>query len=242
MPGPVPTAFRNRLLKALPERTLAALAPLLEPVTLPRRDNLAEPEAATPAVTFIEMGLASVVATGLRDGETVEVAHIGPEGVAGFHLLLGVDRAPSHTFMLVPGTGLKASMADVTRMMDEDREFRRLMLRYVHVTQLQISYSVLANGRYTLAERLARWLLMCHDRLEEDEMALTHQFLAQMLGVRRSGVTNEIHVLEGGQVIKATRGSIRILDRPRLEARAGGSYGVPEREYRRVIEGERLAL
>lgn len=82
--------------------------------------------------------------------------------------------------------------------------------------------------------QVARWLLMCHDRLQED-LPLTHEFLALMLGVRRSGVTNEIHVIDGVHVIKATRGNIRVLDRKKLEGIAGGSYGIPEQEYERQI-------
>jgi hypothetical protein len=84
-------------------------------------------------------------------------------------------------------------------------------------------------------ERLARWLLMCHDRLDGNDLSLTHEFLALMLGVRRSGVTNEIHVLEGLNVIRATRGNVRIIDRGKLEEIAGGCYGVAEAEYERLM-------
>jgi hypothetical protein len=86
-----------------------------------------------------------------------------------------------------------------------------------------------------MPERLARWLLMCHDRLQTDDLPLTHEFLSIMLGVRRSGVTNEIHILEGIHAIKATRGNIRIVDRQKLEDVAGGSYGIPEDEYEQYI-------
>ena len=89
--------------------------------------------------------------------------------------------------------------------------------------------------RGNTSKPLARWLLMCHDRLQDNNLPLTHEFLALMLGVRRSGVTNEIHVIEGVHAIKATRGNIKILDRAKLEDMAGGSYGIPEREYERHI-------
>jgi CRP-like cAMP-binding protein len=86
-----------------------------------------------------------------------------------------------------------------------------------------------------MAERLSRWLLMCHDRMRSDDMALTHEFLSLMLGVRRSGVTDNLHILEGMRAIKATRGRIYIRDRATLEEIAGGCYGAPEKEYDRLI-------
>ena len=93
----------------------------------------------------------------------------------------------------------------------------------------------MANARYSVHERLARWLLMSHDRLDGDDLPLTHEFLAIMLGVRRSGVTDQIHILEGIGAIKATRGNIHIISRSKLENVAGGSYGLPEQEYHRLI-------
>ena len=101
--------------------------------------------------------------------------------------------------------------------------------------EFNVLVPVLANGRYSMQERLARWLLMCHARLDGDHLELTHEFLALMLGVRRSGVTNELHILEGIHAIKATRGNVRVVDRDRLEEVAGGCYGLPEREYERLI-------
>ena len=99
----------------------------------------------------------------------------------------------------------------------------------------QTAQSALVNGSSIVEERLARWILMCRDRLDADEFPITHDFLAMMLGVRRSSVTDAIHLLEGNLLIKATRGNIQILDRARLEHAAGASYGVPEAEYRRLI-------
>ncbi len=100
---------------------------------------------------------------------------------------------------------------------------------------IQTAHSALANGRYTIQERLARWLLMCHDRLGKDDLPLTHEFLSLMLGIRRSGVTEALHALEGVQIVKAGRGHIHLRDRLRLEEIAGGCYGVPEAEYAKLI-------
>jgi CRP-like cAMP-binding protein len=116
-----------------------------------------------------------------------------------------------------------------------DRETREFFLRYVHTTVLQLAHSALANGRYSMQERLARWLLMCHDRLDGDNLAVTHDFLSLMLGVRRSGVTDNLHILEGRQAIRATRGNVRVLNRDMLIDIAGGCYGVPEREYEKLL-------
>jgi hypothetical protein len=95
----------------------------------------------------------------------------------------------------------------------------------------------LANARFAVTQRLARWILMSHDRLDGDDMPLTHDLLALMLGVRRGGVTTSLHVLEGEHMIKSTRGNVWVIDRSKLEAMAGDSYGSPEAEYERVIGG-----
>ena len=98
-----------------------------------------------------------------------------------------------------------------------------------------MAHTALANGRYTIQERLARWLLMRHDRLDGDDLPLTHEFLSLMLGVRRSGVTEALHVLEGVAIVKTNRGRVAVLRRDKLEEIAGACYGLPEREYRRLI-------
>ena len=137
--------------------------------------------------------------------------------------------------MQTPGTGLSVPVPAFLDILDGHKAARDLFLRYVHSCEVQLAHSALANGRYNMQERLARWLLMCHDRLGGDNLPLTHEFLALMLGVRRSGVTNELHILEGIHAIKATRGNVRVVDRERLEEVAGGCYGLPEREYERLI-------
>ena len=100
---------------------------------------------------------------------------------------------------------------------------------------MQIAATVLADGRYNVEQRTARWLLMAHHRLEVDELPLTHDFLALMLGVRRSSVTSALHIVEGAGAIKTTRSLITVRDRDALQRLAGASYGLPEREYRRVF-------
>jgi CRP-like cAMP-binding protein len=227
--------YRNRILLSLTTASLDRIRDRLEAVDLPIRTRLVEPNVSTEFVYFLEEGLASSIATSSDEHERIEIGHIGFEGFTGFHLVLGVDRTPTQTFMQVSGRGLRMTAAHLVKAMEVDRALKDLLLRYIHTYQLQLAYSALANGRYTIPERLARWLLMCHDRLGADEMSLTHEFLALMLGVRRSGVTNEIHILEGIHAIKATRGVVHVLDRHKLEELASGSYGVPEEEYDRLM-------
>jgi CRP-like cAMP-binding protein len=141
--------------------------------------------------------------------------------------------------MQVAGSGLSIPAELLERVLRQHPEDSDLLLRYVQSCELQLAHSALANARYEMPQRLARWLLMSHDRIRVSDLPLTHEFLSVMLGVRRPGVTDQVHILEGSGIIKATRGNIRILDRARLEELAGGSYGIPEREYERlVIEGK----
>lgn len=226
--------MRNLLLRSLSPEAFARLAEQMTPVDLPLRHDLVLSHTASTHVFFLESGLASVVAVS-SDDERVEVGHLGFDGMSAGHVLCRVDCTPNRTFMQVAGAGHAVPVAlldEVTEALPADF---RLLLAYQHCSALQLAHSALANARYSLHERLARWLLMCHDRLAGDDLPLTHDVLALMLGVRRAGVTNELHVIEGIHVIKATRANIRVLDRARLEDLAGGSYGLPEREYARLI-------
>jgi CRP-like cAMP-binding protein len=225
---------RNLLLRALEPEAFDLLRPAMQPVALPVKFEVIAPDVPSEAAYFLESGLASVVATN-ADDESVEVGHVGYEGMAGAHVLLKVNQTPNRTFMQAEGHGISVPVSALHSMAERVPSANDLLLRYAHCCDLQLAHSALANARYNMPERLARWLLMCHDRLRDKNLPLTHEFLSLMLGVRRAGVTNEIHILEGVHAIKATRGNIRILDRPKLEDIAGGSYGVPEREYERLV-------
>ena len=120
-------------------------------------------------------------------------------------------------------------------VVEANADARRVFLRYVQSYQTQLAYTSLANGGYTIHQRLARWLLMSHDRLRTEEIPLTHEFLSIMLAVRRSGVTDNLHILEGLHAIRSHRGVIHIRDREKLLEIAGASYGTPEEEYERLI-------
>jgi CRP-like cAMP-binding protein len=234
MPSFSQATVANRLLRALAPEAFERLRSEMTAIDLGLRQVVVESDTPILYVCFIESGLASMVAVS-SDDEAVEVGHIGREGLGGYHVLLMTDRTPNRTFMQVAGTGIAVPVEHFMTIINNHKPTRDLLLRYVHSASLQLAHSALANARYSMQERLARWLLMCHDRLEGDNLALTHEFLGMMLGVRRAGVTNELHILEGIHAIRSTRGNVRIIDREKLKKIAGGCYGLPEAEYERLI-------
>ncbi|MBB2795000.1 UNVERIFIED_ORG: CRP-like cAMP-binding protein [Rhizobium pisi] len=236
MAGIIKDRTTNRLIRGLPDEAFTLIAPYLMRVDLPVGTPLVEANKPIEHVYFIESGLASMVATS-ADGNSLEVGHIGYEGISGYPVLLGIDRTPNRTFMQVAGSGLALSASRFLSL-QANPEAHLIFLRYIHTRELQLAHSALAAARYYMHQRLARWLLMCHDRLNVDDMPLTHDFLALMLGVRRAGVTLQLHILEGMHAIKSTRGNVRIVNRGILLDVAGDSYGVPEAEYERLIGSE----
>ncbi|MCC0807260.1 Crp/Fnr family transcriptional regulator [Methylobacterium sp. W2] len=227
-------APRNSLLSRMPPDDHAAILAVLERVELRRKDVLARPNEPLTHVHFLESGVASVV-VGTRDRRRIEVGIIGSEGATGLPLLFDVDSTPHETFIQIDGEALRMSKAAFCGLIEQRPAFRKVMMRYAHIFQLFTAQTALSHGSYTLEERLARWLLMCHDRVEGDEFPITHEFLSVMLGVHRPGVTTTIHILEGAGTIRARRSHIEIVDREKLELIAGDSYGIPEAEYRRLI-------
>jgi CRP-like cAMP-binding protein len=234
MAQPLQSSVRNGLLAAMSAKDFALLQSDLESVPLAIRDVLVEPNKSIKYVHFIEHGLASVIAEN-PGHENVEIAHVGCEGLTGMPLIHGVDRTPNKTFIQVAGSAFRLRADDLRQAMEDSPSLRALLLRFVHTMLIQVSHSALANGRYSIHERLARWLLMCHDRMEGDDLPLTHDFVSLMLGVRRAGVTEALHVLESGGMIDMSRGGIVVRDRTKLEEATNGCYGLPEAEYARLI-------
>jgi CRP-like cAMP-binding protein len=226
--------IRNRLLAGLSPGDFALLAPNLGAAELDRDFVLSTPNEPIQSVYFIESGMVSVVAE-KADGRSIEVGVYGRDGMGPTSVLLGTDRTPHHHYMQIGGNGFEVKTTDFLRCVEQSQTLRVVMLRFVHVFMTQTAQSALVNGSSVIEERLARWVLMCHDRLDAMEFPITHDFLSMMLGVRRSSVTEAIHLLEADRLIKATRGNIKILDRERLVRAAGASYGVPEAEYLRLI-------
>jgi CRP-like cAMP-binding protein len=236
MHPPQQVLIGNRLLASLSADDFPSLQPHLEPVSLDTRQVLIEPNTPFAHVYFPEAGMSSV--TNNSSGGKIEVGLVGWEGMVGLPIVLGIDQTPYEFFMQIGGHGWRIAVRDLERVMVQNSSLHRHLLRYVQASHVQVSETAFANANSDIEARLARWLLMCHDRVEGDDIPLTHEFIAMMLGVRRPGVTVALHVLEGMQVIRAKRGLITVLDREKLEERADEAYGLSEAEYTRLMETE----
>ncbi len=234
MPVIAQSSLSNRLLTLLSSSNFALLAPHLEPITLGVNKTILPANKPIEHAYFFDSGIVSVVAS-RADAQVIEVGIYGREGMGGFPLLLGSDQSPHDQYIQLAGAGHRIKTATFLRAVQQSPDINRLLLRYVLAFTTQTAQTALANGSSHIDERLARWLLMCHDRIDGDVLPLTHKFLSMMLGVRRPGVTDTLHILEGRRLVRAKRGEITILDRARLERLAGASYGLPEAEYRRLI-------
>jgi CRP-like cAMP-binding protein len=155
--------------------------------------------------------------------------------MSGTAVVLGNGRSPYSTYMQVAGRAQRIGVEEFRGAIDGAKELQHILFKFVQAFSVQTAHTAIANARATVEERLARWLLMAHDRIDGDELLLTHEFLALMLGVRRAGVTVAIHALESRALIQSGRGHIWVLDRKGLEETAGGYYGTPESEYRRLM-------
>lgn len=227
--------FRNGIINRLSASDLDLLQPHLKRVDLALRRRLASANVAIDTAYFLESGLAST-ATGIRHDPPIEVGITGREGLANLPLLLGIDRSPNDIFMQIGGGGLSIGAAALREAMAQSPSLSRWLLRYLHVFMVQTASTALANGCASVSERLARWLLMAHDRIDGDTLPLTHEFLAIMLGVRRAGVTVALREFERRAMIDRSRGSIMVLNRQGLEVAANGYYGAAEAEMRRIFD------
>jgi len=227
-------ASPNRLLSSLKSEEFDLLAPSLIRVKLPLGTILAPAHARLEHAYFMESGFASVVA---GDDKEVETALIGFEGMTAVSLVLGDDRSINKTFIQGEGSAMRIAAHDLQRALFECPSLHRFLMRYALAFGAQVSQTAVVNGRATIEKRLARWLLMAQDRFRSDTFPLTHEFIATMLCVRRSGVTVALHILEGDRLIKSNRKYITVLDRPGLARRSDPSYGVAEHEYERLVGG-----
>ena len=228
----------NRLLAILSNADRSLLAEGTEEVSLDTWQILEAPGRNIGHVYFPTRGLVSVVGTNL-DGERIEVGMAGYEGMTGLAIVLGHDCSSNETVVQAAGDALRIASPILRRALKASQSLRTTLLRYAHAFMMQASQTALANGRARLNQRLARWLLMWHDRLRTPHLTVTHEFLAILLGVRRQGVTVALHELEGQGLIKGTRNLITILDRAGLLGLAGSFYGIPEAEYEILIRRRR---
>ena len=233
MSAPQQSSTRNQLLAAFPAEDFAALQSHLEPVELELRQVLIEPNQPIAHVYFPEHGYTSITAN--TNGSKIEVGLIGREGMVGVPIALGVRASPFEYFIQHAGDGLRMASHRLEEVIDERPSLHRVLLRYAQALNVQTSGTAFANAEHTVETRLARWLLMCHDRVDGDDIEITHDFLSMMLGVRRAGVTTSLHILEANGLIRAKRRMITILDREKLEELADNAYGLPEAEYARLM-------
>ncbi|HXR95527.1 MAG TPA: Crp/Fnr family transcriptional regulator [Rhizomicrobium sp.] len=225
---------RNRLLAKMAPEDWALVAPHLETVTLKERQVVEVPGKPITHVYFVETGVVSVVAVNEED-HRIEVGVIGKEGMTGVALVMGDDRAQHSAYLQIGGNGRRMQAATFLEVMSRSETLRSLMMKSANAFMIQTAHTALANGRAKLEERLARWLLMAHDRLNSDSVPLTHEFLAVMLGVRRAGVTVALHSFERRGLIATRRGQLTLVDRKGIEKVAGSFYGIPETELKRLM-------
>lgn len=232
--APLRAGIRNLLLGMMAPADWSLLAPHLEAVTLRERQVIEVPQKPIAHAYFLEIGVASVVAVDSMD-HRIEVGVIGYEGITGVPLIMGDTRAQHSTYMQIPGSGHRIAADRLCAAICESESLRALMLKSAQGFMIQTAQTALANGRAKLEERLARWLLMAHDRMTSNAVPLTHEFLAVMLGVRRAGVTVAIHSFEQRGFISTRRGELTVVSRAGLEQVAGSFYGTPETELERLL-------
>lgn len=236
---PIPTP-RNCLLAALPAAELAQLWPRLQPVGLELRQTLHLPEQPIETCYFPEAGWISMMAA-LEDGDAAEVGLVGREGMVGLPILHADTLSDLEAVVQQPGKALALSSADLRIELDRLPVFRTLLLRYSLAHHMQVARTAACNGRHAVEQRLARWLLMGHDRADADSYAMTHEFLSMMLGIRRAGVTVAAGALQQAGLIRYTRGQMNIVDRPGLEDAACECYGASRRVFDRLFHPDAKA-
>jgi CRP-like cAMP-binding protein len=226
---------RNILLRQLSAEDFQLIQPYLKRVQHSLGTVVAEPGQPIRSVAFPEGGISALLSV-MRDGTRLAVGLIGLEGFVGASLLHGA-RDWRHE-VLVRATDTTAVVMDADRLLDacgQSRSLQDLLLRFAGYFQQQVGRTSVCNLSEPLERRMARWILLYHDRLEGDEIAMTHQEISIMLGVRRASATDVLHILEGEHAIRGTRGCILVRDRRRLEELAGENYGEAEEDYRRLI-------
>ncbi len=226
---------KNLLLSCLSTEDLSYIQPRLERVPLREGHVIVGQGDPVTFVCFPECAVTSI-ADVLPDGTRVEVALIGREGMTNSQLLLGCEEADYEAIVQVGGgSSLRLWASDLRALCSRSPAANALFLRFIHVLAVQSRRTLASNAIHPAEMRLARWLLMCHDRLAGDEIRLPHDHIARMLGVRRATVTDALHILEGEGALRGSRGCIRVRSREKLEQLAGDAYGFPEAQYSSLI-------
>jgi CRP-like cAMP-binding protein len=215
--------YRNDVLSALSPSILERLAP--QEVDSPLSKVLYEPNAPIEYAYFPEQGMISIVAV-MSNGANIEVGTIGREGLAGSALLLEATTVSHRYLIQLAGHGYRVAAAALLTAASVDQDLRDTILRYEAAFRTHTMQGMACNGLHNIEQRCCRWLLMSRDRVDSDEIKLTHEFLAMMLGVRRSSVSEVLAPLQERELVRSTRGTITILDRKGLESLVCECYWV----------------
>jgi CRP-like cAMP-binding protein len=224
----------NWLLDMLPKEDYKRLLNDLHPVTFELGAVVYESGAEMDHVYFPTTSHVSLLYT-MINGVTAEMGLVGNEGVVGIALFMGGDTTPNRAVVQGGGLALKLKASSLLTEFSRGGEFQHLLLRYTQGLITQISQTAVCNRLHSVEQRLCRWLLMTHDRVHSDQLEMTHEFISNMLGVRREGVTHAARSLQEKGLISYVRGHIRILNRPKLEAEVCECYAVVRVEHQRLF-------
>src|SRR5579863_6877178 len=216
-------AVQNSILNSIPDTEYNLVRKHLEPVDLPQRHILHEAGAKLEFAYFLNDGMASLVVL-TSDGRSVEVAIVGKEGIVGTPLAVGLSRGPHRAVMQIAGSGVRVKSAVLADTLRSAPELRLIWNRYVLIQGLQVAQIAACNRLHEIEQRLARWLLMCQDRIDSEVLLVTHEFLAQMLGTGRPSVSLAAGILQRCRLIENARGTVTILNRAGLENAACECY------------------
>jgi CRP-like cAMP-binding protein len=232
IPSPDPRA--NQLLASLPESEYQALAVQLEPVSMPLGMAVYESGGAQGFVYFPIDSIVSLLYV-LENGASTEIAVTGNEGLVGISLFMGGESTPSRAVVQSAGQGYRVRGAALRQLFESSGDVQHLLLRFTQALITQMTQTAVCNRHHAVDQQLCRWLLLMLDRLASSEVLMTQELIANMLGVRREGVTEAAGKLQDEGLIEYRRGRIRVLDRSRLEARVCECYAVVRREYERLM-------
>jgi CRP-like cAMP-binding protein len=224
----------NQLLAALPAEEWARWQPQLEWVDMPLGQVIYESGRSLSHVYFPVNAIVSLLYV-MENGASAEIAVAGSEGVVGISLFMGGESTPSRAVVQSAGEGYRLRAEVVKAEFNRSHPVMHLLLRYTQALITQMAQTAVCNRHHTLAQQLCRWLLLSLDRLRGNDLVMTQELIANMLGVRREGVTEAALVLQKAGVISYARGHIKVLDRGALEARTCECYEVVKREYDRLL-------
>ena len=228
---------KNQLLASLPEAEWKRWSPSLERVTMPLGEVLYEPGIALHHVYFPLTSIVSLLYV-MQNGASAEIAVVGNEGIVGVSLFMGGESTPSRAVVQSAGIGCRLKSELMKDEFNRAGPVLHLLLRYTQALITQMAQTAVCNRHHSLDQQLCRWLLLSLDRLQGDELVMTQELIANMLGVRREGVTEGALKLQKAGLIQYARGHITVLDRPGLEARTCECYAVVKREYDRLLPAD----